>query len=185
MLSSFVEAVMSADADAVCGADYGERSKQRTNTRNGYRRRDWDTRAGTIELAIPKLRSGSYFPEWLLQVNQPTSAIEVAGQPVLRQKGREDDLVNELKLLIVASEGAGMSLMDLRRTWGGASSARLGSTRHWTAFEATQPSGNRTSCATWRAGPPSCAQCSASRPSCPRGRRCRTGRSIRRRPSAP
>jgi transposase-like protein len=67
MLSSFVEALMSADADAVCGAEYGERSGQRTNTRNGYRRQDWDTRAGTIELAIPKLPSGSYFPEWLLQ----------------------------------------------------------------------------------------------------------------------
>ena len=67
MLSTFVEALMGADADAVCGAPYGERSKERTNTRNGYRRRDWDTRAGTIELAIPKLRTGSYFPEWLLQ----------------------------------------------------------------------------------------------------------------------
>ena len=58
---------MSAEADAVCGAGYGQRSPDRTNTRNGYRRRDWDTRAGTIELAIPKLREGSYFPDWLLE----------------------------------------------------------------------------------------------------------------------
>jgi putative transposase len=57
---------MSAEADAICGAAYGERSPQRVNTRNGYRDREWDTRAGTIELAIPKLRAGSYFPDWLL-----------------------------------------------------------------------------------------------------------------------
>ena len=51
----------------MCGAAYGQRSDQRTNQRNGYRRRHWDTRAGTVEVAIPKLRSGSYFPEWLLE----------------------------------------------------------------------------------------------------------------------
>jgi transposase-like protein len=67
MLASFVEALMSADAEAICGAPYGARSEERTNIRNGYRRRDWDTRVGTIELAIPKLRQGSYFPDWLLQ----------------------------------------------------------------------------------------------------------------------
>jgi transposase-like protein len=66
MLSSFIEALMGADADAICNAGYGERSEERTNTRNGYRHRDWDTRAGTIDVAIPKLRSGSYFPDWLL-----------------------------------------------------------------------------------------------------------------------
>jgi putative transposase len=58
---------MSAEADALCGAGYGERSVERTNSRNGYRQREWDTRAGTIDLAIPKLRSGSYFPDWLLE----------------------------------------------------------------------------------------------------------------------
>src|SRR5512139_4158826 len=67
MLKTFVEALMSAEADAVCGAGYGERSPERATCRNGYRARDWDTRAGTVELAIPKLRSGSYFPDWLLQ----------------------------------------------------------------------------------------------------------------------
>ncbi len=66
MLSSFIEALMGADADAICNAGYGERTEARTNTRNGYRHRDWDTRAGTIDVAIPKLRSGSYFPDWLL-----------------------------------------------------------------------------------------------------------------------
>jgi putative transposase len=67
MVKEMAEALMSADADAVCGAGYGERSPGRVNRRNGYRERDWDTRVGSIELAVPKLREGSYFPDWLLQ----------------------------------------------------------------------------------------------------------------------
>lgn len=66
MVKTMAEAPVSAEADARCGAAYGERSSKRTNHRNGYRMREWDTRAGTIELAIPKLRTGSYFPDWLL-----------------------------------------------------------------------------------------------------------------------
>jgi putative transposase len=67
LLQTFVEALMGAEADALCGAPYGTRSPERTNSRNGYRPREWDTRAGTIDLAIPKLRAGSYFPDWLLE----------------------------------------------------------------------------------------------------------------------
>ena len=67
MVQTFAEALMGAEADAVCGAAYGERSSERANIRNGYRRRGWDTRAGSIDLAIPKLRRGSYFPDWLLE----------------------------------------------------------------------------------------------------------------------
>src|SRR5437867_13081989 len=67
MVESFAGALMSAEAELLCGAGYGERSPARVNTRNGYRERAWDTRVGTIELAIPKLREGSYFPDWLLQ----------------------------------------------------------------------------------------------------------------------
>ena len=67
MLKTFTGMLMNAEVDALCGAEYGERTPERTNSRNGYRERDWDTRAGTIELAIPKLRSGSYFPDWLLE----------------------------------------------------------------------------------------------------------------------
>ncbi|GAA4551466.1 hypothetical protein GCM10023175_43340 [Pseudonocardia xishanensis] len=67
MLTTFINTLMSAEADAVCGAGYGERSESRTNTRNSYRHRDFDTRAGTLDVAIPKLRNGSYFPDWLLE----------------------------------------------------------------------------------------------------------------------
>jgi putative transposase len=67
MVKAFAEQLMSAEADVLCGAGYGERSTERVNSRNGYRPRVFDTRAGTIELDIPKLRSGSYFPDWLLE----------------------------------------------------------------------------------------------------------------------
>ena len=67
LLGSFINTLLSAEADAVCGAEYGVASPERTNRRNGYRHRDFDTRAGTIDVAIPKLREGSYFPEWLLE----------------------------------------------------------------------------------------------------------------------
>ena len=66
LLSTFIDALLSAYADAVCGAGWGRVSDQRVNRRNGYRHRDLDTRAGTIDVAVPKLRTGSYFPEWLL-----------------------------------------------------------------------------------------------------------------------
>ena len=67
LMQTFLNTLMSAQADSVCGATYGTSSPERTNQRNGYRRRDFDTRAGTLDLAIPKLRQGSYFPEWLLE----------------------------------------------------------------------------------------------------------------------
>jgi len=67
MLTTLINTLMSAEADAVCGAEYGARSTERANTRNGYRHRDFDTRAGTLDVAIPKLRAGSYFPDWLLE----------------------------------------------------------------------------------------------------------------------
>ena len=67
MVKTFAEQLMCAEADALCGAPWGERSPERVNRRNGYRERDWDTRAGTIALEIPRLRAGSYFPDWLLE----------------------------------------------------------------------------------------------------------------------
>jgi putative transposase len=67
LLATVINALLSADADAVCGAEYGVASADRVNSRNGYRYRELDTRAGTIDVAIPKLRQGSYFPEWLLE----------------------------------------------------------------------------------------------------------------------
>ncbi len=67
MLQGFINQILSTQADQICGADYATTSKSRTNVRNGYRHRDLDTRVGTIDVAVPKLRTGSFFPDWLLQ----------------------------------------------------------------------------------------------------------------------
>lgn len=67
LLQHMIIALLSADADAACGAQWGQQDPQRHAQRNGYRHRPLDTRVGTIDVAIPKLRSGTYFPEWLLQ----------------------------------------------------------------------------------------------------------------------
>jgi transposase-like protein len=65
MVRAFAQKMMDAEVEVACGAGYGEVSPSRVNSRNGYRPREWDTRAGTVELAIPKLRHGSYFPSFL------------------------------------------------------------------------------------------------------------------------
>jgi putative transposase len=78
LVKTFAEAVMSAEADAICGAGWGERSPERVNSRNGYRSRDWDTRAGTIDLSVPKLRAGSYFPGWMLEPRRRAERAMVA-----------------------------------------------------------------------------------------------------------
>jgi transposase-like protein len=65
MVRAFAQKMMDAEVEVACGAGYGEVSPNRVNSRNGYRQREWDTRAGTVELAIPRLRHGSYFPSFL------------------------------------------------------------------------------------------------------------------------
>ena len=67
LLQSIINTLLSADADAIVGAEYGRPSTTRAAQRNGYRHRDLDTRVGTVDVAIPKLRKGTYFPEWLLE----------------------------------------------------------------------------------------------------------------------
>ena len=93
------EAVMEAEVAAQIGAGHGERSPDRTTWRNGYRPRRWDTRAGSIELQIPKLRQGSYFPALL----EPRRRAERALLAVVQQAyvegvstRRVDDLVRSL-----------------------------------------------------------------------------------------
>lgn len=67
LLHDVVDRIMAADVDGLTGAGHGERTAARTNQRNGYRGRRWDTRLGSIDLRIPKLRQGSYYPDWLLE----------------------------------------------------------------------------------------------------------------------
>lgn len=74
VINALLSADADADADAVVGAEWGRPSAGRTAQRNGYRHRDLDTRVGTIDVAIPKLRKGTYFPEWLLERRKRSEA---------------------------------------------------------------------------------------------------------------
>ena len=75
MIKGFAQRMMDADIETRCNAGYGEVTPDRVNSRNGYRRREWDTRAGTVELAIPRLREGSYFPEFLIHRRRAERAL--------------------------------------------------------------------------------------------------------------
>ena len=72
------QALMESEVSGLIGAERYERSAERSSYRNGYRVRSWDTRVGTIELAIPKVRTGSYFPSLL----EPRRRAERAVQAV-------------------------------------------------------------------------------------------------------
>jgi hypothetical protein len=63
MIGFAAQRLMALETDALCGAGHGERTAERINQRNGFRDRDWETRAGTVELRIPKLRKGRSYEE--------------------------------------------------------------------------------------------------------------------------
>jgi putative transposase len=65
MIGFTAQRLMELEVEGLTGAAHGERSPERVNQRNGYRDRPWETRPGTVELRIPKLRKGSYFPAFL------------------------------------------------------------------------------------------------------------------------
>jgi hypothetical protein len=67
MVRTFAERLMAAEVDVLRNAGFGEVTPERINSRNGHRSRQLDTRVGTIDLAIPKVREGSYYPGWLLE----------------------------------------------------------------------------------------------------------------------
>ena len=99
MVKVAAQLLMGAEVDAICNAGYGERSDERLNSRNGYRQRRWDTRAGTIELDIPKLRKDSYLPALLERGRRAEQAlISVVCQAYVKgvSTRKVDDLVRAM-----------------------------------------------------------------------------------------
>jgi len=117
LLATVINALLSADADAVCGAEYGVASPERVNSRNGYRHRDLDTRAGTIDVAIPRLRQGSYFPEWLLERRKRAEAALVSVVATCYLLGvstrRMDKLVQSLGITSLSKSQVSRMAVDL------------------------------------------------------------------------
>jgi putative transposase len=117
LLGTVINALLSADADAVCGAEYGLASPDRVNSRNGYRRRELDTRVGTIDVAIPKLRAGSYFPEWLLERRKRAEAALVSVVATCYLLGvstrRMDKLVQSLGITSLSNSQVSRMAADL------------------------------------------------------------------------
>ena len=106
MLKAFAEALMSAQASMQCRAGLGERSDERTNSRNGYRHRPWDTRVGSIDLAVPKLRAGVYSPEFLLRPRRRAEQALVAVVCQAYVEGVSTRRVDDLVKALWASRGS-------------------------------------------------------------------------------
>ena len=117
LLGTVINSLLSAEADAVCGAEWGQPSPERTNQRNGYRHRDLDTRVGTLDVAIPKLRAGSYFPEWLLERRKRAEAALISVVATCYLLGvstrRMDKLVESLGITSLSKSQVSRMTADL------------------------------------------------------------------------
>jgi putative transposase len=153
-LAWFVSELMEAEVTAQIGAGLHERSPERTAHRNGYRERVWATRAGEIELAIPRLRSGSYFPSFL----EPRSLSEQALVAVIQEAYINGVSTRKVERLVTQLGLAGMSRSAVSRLCAGLDEQvklfrerplegrypTSGSTPRWSG------SGNPAACATRR-----------------------------------
>ena len=111
MLAFAAERLMSLEVEALTGAPAGVRSPERLNHRNGYRERAWDTRAGRIDLAIPKLRKGSYFPVFL----EPRRTAEKALTAVIQEAYIHGISTRAVDDLVKAMGGSGVSKSQVSR----------------------------------------------------------------------
>jgi putative transposase len=114
MIGFAAERLMALETDTLCGAAPGERSAERTNQRNGYRDRDWHTRAGTVDLRIPKLRRGSYFPGFL----EPRRMAEKALTAVIQEAYIQGVSTRSVDDLVKAMGMEGISKSQVSRLCG-------------------------------------------------------------------
>jgi len=132
-ISFAAQRLMELETEGLCGAGHGERSPERINQRNGYRDREWQTRVGTVELRIPKLRKGSYFPTFL----EPRRLAEKALTAVIQEAYVQgistrsvDDLVRSLGLEGVSKSQVSRLCGEIDERCGPSSIARLSANGH-------------------------------------------------------
>jgi putative transposase len=111
MIRHIAQRMMDMDAEGLCAAAYGERSPDRLNSRNGYRERQWDTRAGSIDLKIPKLRKGTYFPGFL----EPRRTAEKALAAVIQEAYVHGVSTRSVDELVKAMGMSGISKSQVSR----------------------------------------------------------------------
>ena len=111
MIASLRQWLMAMETEALCGAGHGERTAERINHRNGFRDRDWETCAGTVELRIPKLRKGSYFPGFL----EPRRMAEKALTAVIQEAYVHGISTRSVDHLVQAMGGSGVSKSQVSR----------------------------------------------------------------------
>ena len=111
MVGFAAQRLMELEVESLTGAGHGERSADRINQRNGYRDRDWQTRAGTVELRIPKLRRGSYFPGFL----EPRRMAEKALTAVIQEAYIQGISTRSVDDLVQAMGMTGISKSQVSR----------------------------------------------------------------------
>jgi len=111
MIQFVAQRMMEMDVEGLCAAAYGERSAERMNSRNGYRERGWETRAGSVGLKIPKLRQGSYFPGFL----EPRRTAEKALAAVIQEAYVHGVSTRSVDELVKAMGMSGISKSQVSR----------------------------------------------------------------------
>ncbi len=111
MIQFVAQRMMEMDVESLCAAFYGERSPERLNSRNGYRERLWETRAGSVDLKIPKLRKGSYFPGFL----EPRRTAEKALAAVIQEAYIQGVSTRSVDELVKAMGMSGISKSQVSR----------------------------------------------------------------------